>query len=106
MRRQAHWRACAEQQTRCRQKEGPAERGAAVSAQPRDPAAASGSHPLFARAQVVITDKDMVLPLIGENIELNGISATPGAGKHCGGRCVLWGAGAAQPWGQLQAPAA
>lgn len=30
-------------------------------------------------AQVVITDKDVVLPLIEENIKLNGISATPTA---------------------------
>lgn len=30
-------------------------------------------------AQVVITDKDVVLPLIEENIKLNGISHTPTA---------------------------
>jgi hypothetical protein len=38
--------------------------------------------------QVVITDKDVVLPLIRDNIELNDIPDVPGSGKCCGGRCV------------------
>ncbi|KAI8470255.1 MAG: putative methyltransferase-domain-containing protein [Monoraphidium minutum] len=46
-------------------------------------------------AQVVITDKDVVLPLIQENIELNGLPHTPGGSKHCGGSAVAeeleWG---------------
>ncbi|GBF87904.1 N-lysine methyltransferase-like protein [Raphidocelis subcapitata] len=36
-------------------------------------------------AEAVITDKDVVLPLIRENIALNGLPDAPGGEKHCGG---------------------
>jgi hypothetical protein len=40
-------------------------------------------------SQAVITDKDVVLPLIRGNIELNGLTGTPGGSKNLGGRCAL-----------------
>lgn len=39
-------------------------------------------------AHVIITDKDVVLPLIEENVQLNGLSDRPSGG--CLGRYCVW----------------
>lgn len=58
---------------------------ATCNACPRGATPRSQHPPHHHHLQVVITDKDVVLPLIRDNIALNGLPGVPGGARHCGG---------------------